>query len=60
MNDIVYTGTNYFYVDSMAGSESMFAYVFCTGNDVIVVSTTDIANVTTVADIGDSFAQVMS
>ncbi len=59
MNDIVYTGTNYFYVDSMAGSGSMFAYVFCTGNDVIVVSTTDIANVTTVADIGDSFAQVM-
>ena len=58
-SDIVYTGNNYFYADSMAGSGSFFGYVFCTGNDVITVSTYDIMNVTTVADIGDSFAQVM-
>lgn len=57
-DSIVFTRTNYFLFDSM-GDGNLFGYVFVSGNDVVIVMTGQLGQVTTVAEIGDTLAETL-
>lgn len=59
-SSMVYEGNNYFTSDSFVnGGGNLYNYVFLTQNDVVLIQTADLYQVTTVANIGDTLATTL-
>lgn len=59
-SSMVYEGNNYFTSDSFVnGGGNLYNYVFLTQNDVVLIQTADLYQVTTVANIGDTLAATL-